>query len=180
MVARMDMPPHARAGQRHGRGHRFAAYPRCSTDVWRSRAHGKPHRSTAHGQGTVPQVVVPHLVVERCSMTRSTDAGRRNTSPCHVRVRNGEAGPACFIKVGREVWVGAWRLRSRGRGKLTSVSSRGCSALGSLREPVACEEHVVAVVCWASGVAFAGSSVRAGQMKANRGRGSEGRRRTRG
>jgi hypothetical protein len=28
----MDMPPHARAGQRHGRGHRFAAYPRCSTD----------------------------------------------------------------------------------------------------------------------------------------------------
>src|SRR5512133_1752847 len=33
MVASMDMPPHARAGQRHGRGHRFAAYPRCSTDV---------------------------------------------------------------------------------------------------------------------------------------------------
>jgi hypothetical protein len=28
----MDMPPHARAG-RVGRGHRFAAYPRCSTDV---------------------------------------------------------------------------------------------------------------------------------------------------
>ena len=28
----MDMPPHARAG-RIGRGHRFAAYPRCSTDV---------------------------------------------------------------------------------------------------------------------------------------------------
>jgi hypothetical protein len=27
MVARMDMPPHARAG-RVGRGHRFAAYPR--------------------------------------------------------------------------------------------------------------------------------------------------------
>ncbi len=32
MVARMDMPPHARAG-RIGRGHRFAAYPRCSTDA---------------------------------------------------------------------------------------------------------------------------------------------------
>jgi hypothetical protein len=32
MVARMDMPPHARAG-RDGRGHRFAAYPRCSADV---------------------------------------------------------------------------------------------------------------------------------------------------
>ena len=32
MVARMDMPPHARAGQ-IGRGHRFAAYPRCSTDT---------------------------------------------------------------------------------------------------------------------------------------------------
>ena len=31
MVARMDMPPHARDCQ-HGRGHRFAAYPRCSTD----------------------------------------------------------------------------------------------------------------------------------------------------
>jgi len=30
MVARMDMPPHARAG-RVERGHRFAAYPRCST-----------------------------------------------------------------------------------------------------------------------------------------------------
>jgi hypothetical protein len=32
MVARMDMPPHARAA-RDGRGHRFAAYPRCSTDL---------------------------------------------------------------------------------------------------------------------------------------------------
>jgi hypothetical protein len=31
MVARMDMPPHARA-VRYGRGHRFAAYPRCSAD----------------------------------------------------------------------------------------------------------------------------------------------------
>ena len=31
MLARMDMPPHARAGW-IGRGHRFAAYPRCSTD----------------------------------------------------------------------------------------------------------------------------------------------------
>src|SRR5512143_4341006 len=31
MVARIDMPPHARAGQ-VGRGHRFATYPRCSAD----------------------------------------------------------------------------------------------------------------------------------------------------
>ena len=31
IVARMDMPPHARAGQ-VGRGHRFAAYPRPWTD----------------------------------------------------------------------------------------------------------------------------------------------------
>ena len=31
MVARMDMPPHARAVT-FGRGHRFAAYPRCWTD----------------------------------------------------------------------------------------------------------------------------------------------------
>ena len=31
MAARMDRPPHARAGQIE-RGHRFAAYPRCSTD----------------------------------------------------------------------------------------------------------------------------------------------------
>jgi uncharacterized protein YijF (DUF1287 family) len=31
MVARMDMPPHARAAA-VGRGHRFAAYPRCSMD----------------------------------------------------------------------------------------------------------------------------------------------------
>ena len=31
MVAGMDMPPHARAGW-NGRGHRFAAYPRCSAD----------------------------------------------------------------------------------------------------------------------------------------------------
>jgi hypothetical protein len=30
-VARMEVPPHARAGQ-DGRGHRFAAYARCSTD----------------------------------------------------------------------------------------------------------------------------------------------------
>ncbi len=35
MVASMDMPPHARAGQ-IGRGHRFAAYPRCSTDAVRA------------------------------------------------------------------------------------------------------------------------------------------------
>jgi hypothetical protein len=34
MVARMDMPPHARAVT-IGRGHRFAAYPRCSTDSGR-------------------------------------------------------------------------------------------------------------------------------------------------
>jgi hypothetical protein len=33
-VARMEVPPHARAGL-DGRGHRFAAYPRCSTDVSR-------------------------------------------------------------------------------------------------------------------------------------------------
>jgi hypothetical protein len=32
MVARTDMPPHARADS-FGRGHRFAAYPRCSTDL---------------------------------------------------------------------------------------------------------------------------------------------------
>jgi hypothetical protein len=32
MVARMDMPPHARAVP-VGRGHRFAAYPRCWADV---------------------------------------------------------------------------------------------------------------------------------------------------
>ena len=31
MVARMEMPPHARAGE-IGRGHCFAAYPRCSMD----------------------------------------------------------------------------------------------------------------------------------------------------
>ena len=31
MVARMDMPPHARAVS-FGRGHRFAADPQCSTD----------------------------------------------------------------------------------------------------------------------------------------------------
>jgi hypothetical protein len=39
------MPPHARAGERHGRGHRFAAYPRCWADLtrvrggWRMRRH---------------------------------------------------------------------------------------------------------------------------------------------
>jgi hypothetical protein len=32
MVARMDMPPHA-CGVSIGRGHRFAAYPRCSADL---------------------------------------------------------------------------------------------------------------------------------------------------
>ena len=32
MVARMDMPPHARAVS-FGRGHRFAAYPRCWADL---------------------------------------------------------------------------------------------------------------------------------------------------
>ena len=31
MVAKMDMPPHARAAAA-ARGHRFAAYPRCSAD----------------------------------------------------------------------------------------------------------------------------------------------------
>ena len=29
----MDMPPHARAGHGIGRGHRFAAYPRCSAEL---------------------------------------------------------------------------------------------------------------------------------------------------
>jgi hypothetical protein len=33
MVASTDMPPHARAAA-VGRGHRFAAYPRCSADLW--------------------------------------------------------------------------------------------------------------------------------------------------
>jgi hypothetical protein len=32
MVSRMDMPPHARADS-FGRGHRFAAYPRCWADL---------------------------------------------------------------------------------------------------------------------------------------------------
>ncbi len=36
-VPRMEAPPHARAG-RLGRGHRFAAYPRCSADVKRGNA----------------------------------------------------------------------------------------------------------------------------------------------
>ena len=35
--AQPEVPPNARAGQ-NGRGHRFAAYPRCSTDVRRVRA----------------------------------------------------------------------------------------------------------------------------------------------
>ena len=39
MVASMDMPPHARAGQ-VGRGHRFAAYPRCSADSGRKLGAG--------------------------------------------------------------------------------------------------------------------------------------------
>jgi phenylpyruvate tautomerase PptA (4-oxalocrotonate tautomerase family) len=50
MVARLDMPPHARAG-RVGRGHRLAAYPRCSTDVvgaWPGR----------HGEECMPSVKI--------------------------------------------------------------------------------------------------------------------------
>ena len=40
IVAGMDMPPHARAGQIK-RGHRFAAYPRCWPDLaMRSVSHG--------------------------------------------------------------------------------------------------------------------------------------------
>jgi hypothetical protein len=37
MVAKMDMPPHARAVS-FGRGHRFAAYPRCYPDPLRGAA----------------------------------------------------------------------------------------------------------------------------------------------
>jgi hypothetical protein len=37
-VPRMEAPPHARAG-RVGRGHRFAAYPRCSADHRREAKH---------------------------------------------------------------------------------------------------------------------------------------------
>jgi hypothetical protein len=48
MVARSDMPPHARAGQRHGRGHRFAAYPRCSADTGSS---GQKRRSWCEQAG---------------------------------------------------------------------------------------------------------------------------------
>ena len=45
MVASMDMPPHARAGLRHGRGHRFAAYPRCSADLAQRRGETGRMRS---------------------------------------------------------------------------------------------------------------------------------------
>jgi hypothetical protein len=34
------MPPHARAVS-VGRGHRFAAYPRCSADLWLRKGRGK-------------------------------------------------------------------------------------------------------------------------------------------
>jgi hypothetical protein len=45
MVAGMDMPPHARAGW-VGRGHRFAAYPRCWADLKDDRV-GRMTRSGA-------------------------------------------------------------------------------------------------------------------------------------
>jgi hypothetical protein len=48
MVARMDMPPHARAVT-VGRGHRFAAYPRCSADQSRQIGGGKERRGEAMG-----------------------------------------------------------------------------------------------------------------------------------
>jgi hypothetical protein len=42
MVAGTDMPPHARAGL-DGRGHRFAAYPRCSADLRGSKRRRSRH-----------------------------------------------------------------------------------------------------------------------------------------
>src|SRR5512143_2410355 len=57
MVARMDMPPHARAGQ-VGRGHRFAAYPRCSADAAErealSQARSARHAAPRFGWGSEP------------------------------------------------------------------------------------------------------------------------------
>jgi hypothetical protein len=41
-VPRMEVPAHARAGW-VGRGHRFAAYPRCSTDSGVGRRNGLKH-----------------------------------------------------------------------------------------------------------------------------------------
>jgi hypothetical protein len=49
----------------------FAAYPRCSTDVWRSRADGGVIPDDWARPGEVPLVVVPQLVAERGSMTRA-------------------------------------------------------------------------------------------------------------
>ena len=48
------MPAHARAGQ-DGRGHRFAAYPRCSTDP-------KVEREAKHPSGVRARMSVPLLV----------------------------------------------------------------------------------------------------------------------
>ena len=64
-VTRHKVPPHARAVP-VGRGHRFAAYPRCSAD---SRETEGP-RQTAHGQPTASW----------CTIARTTDRRIRATA----------------------------------------------------------------------------------------------------
>ena len=75
IVASMDMPPHARAGGA-GRGHRFAAYPRCSADAANAR------RAGVRGGGASS---VPVAAVRRGA--RSRYAGRTWRGPSgHLQV----------------------------------------------------------------------------------------------
>ena len=54
------MPPHARAG-RVGRGHRFAAYPRCSTDNGSMTDQRTPARGAAFRAAFISELVLAVL-----------------------------------------------------------------------------------------------------------------------
>jgi hypothetical protein len=76
MAARMDMPPHARAGW-DGRGHRFAAYPRCSTDSrgWHGQADVLAERNGVASSGYGCCAAMHHGAVFAWSRSSQTRQG---------------------------------------------------------------------------------------------------------
>ncbi len=51
-AARPEVPPHARAGS-DGRGHRFAAYRRCSAGVWTNAGYNESDAQRTDGSRTL-------------------------------------------------------------------------------------------------------------------------------
>jgi hypothetical protein len=83
--AQPEVPPNARAAA-DTRGHRIAAYPRCSTDVWEGEGattanrHG-PARTASDGDGPRPRLATSMTEIDRVAPTdrngRAVNVGTR-------------------------------------------------------------------------------------------------------